>query len=126
ALQYVGCQLETLPNPLVQEGVFGFKTHFKDNLLEVSAIAPGSPAAAVLQLEDELVAVNGRRISGNLTALLRAGGPIELSLFRNKMLRQVTLAPGEDRYYQRYLVGKQLDAGPAQKENFERWLKQTH
>ncbi|MGV3642155.1 MAG: M61 family metallopeptidase, partial [Adhaeribacter sp.] len=47
ALQYVGCQLETLPNPLVQEGVFGFKTHFKDNLLEVSAIAPGSPAAAV-------------------------------------------------------------------------------
>ncbi|MGV3502650.1 MAG: M61 family metallopeptidase [Adhaeribacter sp.] len=126
ALDYVGCKLETLPGILVHESVYGFKTHLKDNLLEVSAIAPGSPAAAGLQLEDELVAVNGRRLTGNLTALLRNGGQVELTVFRNKMLRQVSLVPGPEAYYQRYQVSKLSQAETWQKENFQQWLKQVH
>jgi predicted metalloprotease with PDZ domain len=124
ALHYVGCTLVTQASAIVSEAAYGFKTLVKDNIVEVSGIAPGSPAAAALSLEDELVAVNGRRIAGNLAVLLSAPGPLELTLFRNKMLRQVTLQAGEGRYYQKYLVRQLPAAADWQQVNFRLWLKQ--
>jgi predicted metalloprotease with PDZ domain len=125
ALHYVGCSLVTQDSAIVSETVFGFKTLVKDNIVEVSGIAPGSPAAAALSLEDELIAVNGRRIAGNLMTLLSPAEPVELTFFRHKMLRQVTLQPGEQSYYPKYQVRKLPDAAAWQQENFRLWLKQA-
>jgi predicted metalloprotease with PDZ domain len=124
ALHYVGCTLVTQPSPIYSESVFGFKTALREHSLEVTGIAPGSPAEAVLSLEDELVAVNGRRIAGNLPALLKTGGAVELTLFRNKILRQVSLKPGAQGYYPSYKIEKLPAAAGWQQENFRLWLKQ--
>jgi predicted metalloprotease with PDZ domain len=124
ALHYVGCTLVALPSAILSEEVFGFKTAYREQVLEVTGIAPGSPAAAVLSLDDELIAVNGRRISGNLSGLLPGSHPVELALFRNKRLRQVILTPGEQSYYPKYRVSKLPDAASWQQENFRLWLKQ--
>jgi predicted metalloprotease with PDZ domain len=124
ALNYVGCTLLTQPSPILTEAVYGFKTAFREQVPEVTGIAPGSPAEAVLSLEDELIAVNGRQISGNLSALLSAASTVELTLFRNKMLRQVNLEPGGQTYYNKYQVNKLPDAAGWQQENFRLWLKQ--
>jgi predicted metalloprotease with PDZ domain len=125
ALHYVGCTLVAQASPFLSEAIYGFKTALKDNALEVTGIAPGSPAEALLSLEDELVAINGRRIAGNFQALLNTAAPVELTLFRNKMLRQVTLMAGNKSYYQKYLVRKLPGANDWQRENFRLWLKQA-
>lgn len=124
ALHYVGCTLLCQHSPVLSEAVFGFKTTIKEHNPQVTAIAPGSPAAAGLSLDDELVAVNGRRISNNLPALLNTSEPVELTLFRNKMLRQVRLVPGEQSFYNKYKVSKLPGAAAWQQENFRLWLKQ--
>jgi len=125
ALSYVGCTLNTQINLTLSEGKFGFKTTVKENILQVSGIAPHSPAAAVLSLEDELIAINGRRIEGNFTILLSQAETLELTLFRNKMLRQVTLIPDGMTYFPKYTVSKLPQATPEQKQNFATWLKQV-
>ena len=123
SLQYVGCTLKNQPNPSVSERKYGFKTALQENKLVVSSIAPQSPAAAVLSLEDELVALNGRRIEGNFLTLLDQAATVELTLFQNKMLRQVTLPYYEQEYFQKYSVAKLPDASFDQKQNFQLWLK---
>ncbi|MHC2991905.1 peptidase M61 [Pontibacter sp. HJ8] len=129
ALRYVGCTLQAGENALLYEGKFGFKTITDNQAIKVSAIAPDSPASAVLSVEDELIAVNNRKLEQNLQPLLAdtdLSQGIELTLFRNKQLRQVTLQPREQTYYTRYTVAKRPDATEAEKQNFRLWLKQEH
>ena len=125
ALHYVGCTLNTNLNPILSESKYGFKTTLKDNILQVSGLAPQSPAADVLSLEDELIAINGRRIEGNFATLLSQAETVELTLFRNKMLRQVTLKPDQQTYFPKYSVSKLPQASPEQRQNFAAWLKQV-
>jgi len=125
ALNFVGCTLNTQVNPTLSENKFGFKTAVKENSLQVSGIAPHAPAAAVLSLEDELIAINGRRIEGNFTILLSQAETVELTLFRNKMLRQIFLKPDGKTYFPKYTVSKLPQTTPEQKQNFAAWLKQV-
>jgi len=125
ALNYVGCTLNTQVNPILSESKFGFKTALKENILQVSGLTPYSPAATVLSLEDELIAINGRRIEGNFAILLGQAETIELTLFRNKMLRQITLKPDQQTYFPKYTISKLPQASLEQKLNFATWLKQV-
>jgi len=125
ALNYVGCTLNPHVSPTLSESKFGFKTALKENILQVSGIAPHSPATAVLSLEDELIAINGRRVEGNFANLLAQAETVELTLFRNKMLRQFTLKPNGQTYFPKYTVSKLPLASPEQKQNFTAWLKQV-
>lgn len=127
ALRYVGCTLKAEENALLYERVFGFKTIADNQTIKVSAVAPDSPASATLSVEDELVAVNGRKLEQNLQPLLadlELTQPVELTLFRNKRLRQVTLQPGQQTFYTKYTIAKRTDATEAEKGNFKLWLKQ--
>ncbi|PVY39207.1 M61 family metallopeptidase [Pontibacter virosus] len=127
ALRYVGCTLKAEENAMLYEGLFGFKIVADAQATKVTAIAPDSPASTALSVEDELVAVNGRKIEQNLQPLLAdtdlAQG-IELTLFRIKQLRQVRLQPSQQTYYTRYSIAKRPDATDAEKQNFKLWLKQ--
>ena len=123
-LRTVGCQLLVGENGSASEGTFGFRTVVKNERTEVSAIWPGSPAAAALTVDDEIVAVNGRRVDMNLQSLLSndAAG-YEMSVFRQNRLLTVSLAavPGVS-FGQRYAVGKLETADAAQQAGFSKWL----
>ncbi|WP_052732888.1 M61 family metallopeptidase [Hymenobacter terrenus] len=126
-LHTVGCQLLVAENGSASEGVFGFRTVVKNERTEVSAIWPNSPAATALTVDDEIVAVNGRRVDMNLQSLFNNGAAsYEISVFRQNRLLTVTLAavPGVS-FGQRYTVEKLETADAAQQEGFSKWLNWT-
>ena len=123
-LRTVGCQLLVGENASASEGQFGFRTVVKNERTEVNAIWPNSPAAAALTVDDEIVAVNGRRVDMNLQSLLSSGTPsYEVSVFRQNRLLTVTLAvtPGVS-FGQRYAVDKLATADAAQQRGYQQWL----
>ena len=123
-LHTVGCQLLVGENASASEGIFGFRTVVKNERTEVTAIWPGSPAAVALTVDDEIVAVNGRRVDMNLQSLLSSGAPqYEVSVFRQNRLLTVmlTATPGAG-FGQRYMVDKLETADTAQQQGFQQWL----
>ncbi|WP_324672980.1 M61 family metallopeptidase [Hymenobacter sp. GOD-10R] len=126
-LNSVGCQLRIRENASISEGIFGFRTAVKSERTEVTAILPGSPAAAALTVDDEIIAVNGRRVVMNLQSLFADGAQqYELSIFRQNRLLTVTLvAAAEQRFWQKITVEKLPDATPEQQASFQQWLKQA-
>jgi predicted metalloprotease with PDZ domain len=124
ALRYVGCALREHQNPLLYEGIYGFKISSEGNI-KVTAVAPDSPASEVLSIDDELVALNGRKLENNFQQLLALQpGEVELALFRDKELRLVRLEQNGKSYYSKFTVEKRQDATAEEKENFKLWLKQ--
>jgi predicted metalloprotease with PDZ domain len=126
ALNFVGCTLVQEENVSAAEGMFGFKTILKNERTEVTNILPHSPAAAVLTVDDEIIAVNGRRVQMNLQVLLNDGAPsYELSVFRHSRLLTVSLAPDPARrFWPKITIEKRPDATPEQQVSFRQWLKQ--
>ena len=124
-LHTVGCQLLIAENASASEGIFGFRTGMKNERTEVVAIWPASPASAVLTIDDEILAVNGRRVDMNLQVLLSSGEPTyEITVFRQNRLLTVSLTvlPGVT-FGQRYAVDKLETADAAQQRGFQQWLK---
>jgi len=124
ALHFVGCTLKKQQSPLVYESKFGFKIS-SDQHTKVTAVAPGSPASEALSVDDELIALNGRKLENNLQQLLALQPQtVELMLFRERQLRVVQLQPDGTDYYSKYTVEKRADATETAHENFKQWLKQ--
>ncbi|MFD2248654.1 M61 family metallopeptidase [Pontibacter ruber] len=125
ALRYVGCTLQETANPLLHKRFFGFKTTTENQSIKVAGIAPGSPASTALSIDDELIAVNSRKLEQNLQALLTEDiSLITLTLFRNKQLLTVLLQADKRTFYPKYTIAKRADATEAEKQNFKLWLKQ--
>ncbi|GAB2720742.1 peptidase M61 [Hymenobacter frigidus] len=123
-LHTVGCQLLVGENASASEGIFGFRTVVKNERTEVTAIWPGSPAAVALTVDDEIVAVNGRRVDMNLQSLLSgSAAQYEVSVFRQNRLLTVMLTamPGAG-FGQRYIIDKLETADTAQQQGFQQWL----
>ena len=123
-LHSVGCQLLVGENASDSEGTFGFRTVVKNERTEVTSIWPHSPAAATLTVDDEIVAVNGRRVDMNLQSLLSTGASAyEVSVFRQSRLLTMTLTVTPDvRFGRRYAIGKLETAVAAQQRGFQQWL----
>jgi len=126
ALELVGCGLLTQESFSASESLFGFRVIARNERTEVTDILPGTPAAATLTVDDEIIAVNGRKVAMNLQTLLDDGAPsYQLSVFRQNRLLTVTLtANAEQRYWQKITVEKRPDATPEQRASFRQWLKQ--
>jgi predicted metalloprotease with PDZ domain len=127
ALSFVGCTLQIEPNVSVAEGLFGFRSVVKNERTEITDILPGSPAAAALTVDDEIVAVNGRRVDMNLHSLLADNATsYEISVFRQNRLLTVTLTGSPDQlFWQKYTVEKLVEATAEQQVSFRQWLKQN-
>jgi predicted metalloprotease with PDZ domain len=128
ALKYIGCTLKQHENTLLYESRFGVKIT-ADQTIKVASVAPASPAFNKLSIDDELIALNGRKLEQNLQHLLQQLAPSEsitLTLFREKQLRQVILTPTAHTYYPKYAIEKRPDATIAEKENFKHWLNKEH
>lgn len=128
ALRWVGCQLVAYENASASEGIFGFRTALKSERTEVTYIWPGSPAATALTVDDEIVAVNGRRVEANLQSLLSTGAPTyELAVFRQSRLLVVELAALPAATFGiRYAVEILAEADETQKAGFQKWLNWPH
>ncbi|QCR24389.1 M61 family metallopeptidase [Pontibacter sp. SGAir0037] len=127
ALGFVGCALKETPSPLLYEQLYGFKTIADAQATKVTAIAPQSPASAYLSIDDELIALNSRKLEQNLQPLLADADstkPVTLTLFRDKKLREVQLQAQQASYYSKYTIEKRNDASDQEKQNFKQWLKQ--
>jgi predicted metalloprotease with PDZ domain len=127
ALRTVGCALMVQASGSASEGRFGFRTVVKNERTEVTDIYPDSPAARVLTVDDQIVAVNGRRVDMNLQNLLSTGQPAyDISVFRQDRLLTVTLRaePGR-RFWAKISVDKHPDATPAEQASFRQWLNQA-
>ncbi|MGI4835914.1 MAG: M61 family metallopeptidase [Janthinobacterium lividum] len=124
ALRTVGCQLVAYENSIISEGTFGFRTALRDNRVEITYLWPDSPAAAVLTVDDELVAINGRRAGANLQTLLAPGaGHYELAIFRQNRLVLLELAAQPNSLFgPRYAIEKLAEADENQQAGFEKWL----
>jgi predicted metalloprotease with PDZ domain len=124
ALHAVGCQLVAYENASASEGTFGFRTVVKNERTEVTYIWPSSPAAAVLTVDDEIVAINGRRVDMNLQSLLSTDAPLyEVAVFRqNRLVLVELLAQPDAAYGVRYAIEKLTDADEAQQAGFQKWL----
>ena len=123
-LHTVGCQLLVGENASASEGTFGFRTVVKNERTEVTGIWPGSPAAAVLTVDDEIVAVDGRRVDMNLQMLLGSGQPrYAITVFRQHRLLTVELAATPSTTFgPRYSINKLETADAAQQRGFQQWL----
>ncbi|RNI23718.1 M61 family metallopeptidase [Rufibacter latericius] len=126
ALEYVGCLLEKEPAVLGYESLYGFRLNPTITAASVvSYVAPNSPASMVLSVDDELIAINGRKLeNGNLVNLLKGHHEAELTLFRQKTLKTVKLKPDGKVYLPQYCVKKNPSATSEQQANFKAWLKQ--
>ncbi|CAN5881782.1 PDZ domain-containing protein [soil metagenome] len=126
AFDYVGCRLVTEESVAPSESLYGFKTLLREQTTVVTATVPGSPAWHHLSVDDEIVAVNGRKVEANFQILLgEQQKPVTLSVFRQKQLRTLSLpVPTAERYLQKYTVAKKENASYRKQENFRLWLKQ--
>ncbi len=123
-LQFIGFQLHVEESASITENWFGFKTIQKGDTTVISGIAPNSSAENLLSREDELVAVNGRKINHNLDKLISDREEIELSLFRNQRMMHVPLKRGAQSHYQQWSIIPALATTPAQQKNFDMWRGQ--
>ncbi|MBD2714298.1 M61 family metallopeptidase [Microvirga sp. STR05] len=127
ALSFVGCTLRIEENMSASEGLFGFRTVVKNERTEVTDILPGSPAAAAFTVDDEIVAVNGRRVDMNLQSLLSSSPEhhYEVSVFRQNRLLTVPLTAQEgQRFWQKITIEKLPEATAEQQASFKSWIKQ--
>ncbi|MFC5271133.1 M61 family metallopeptidase [Adhaeribacter terreus] len=124
ALRFVGCELREEQNPVSYERKFGFRAVMKKEWPNVSAIMPDAPAAFVFTTDDDIIAVNGRRVENNLNELFKDGESFEVAVFRNYQLRSVKLETTGRNFLNNYVVTKRPDATEAEKDNFQRWLNQ--
>jgi predicted metalloprotease with PDZ domain len=123
-LRTVGCQLVTAEHPSEAERVFGLRVAPKADRTNVAYIWPGSPAEAVLSVDDEIVAVDGLREIPNALQLLTAQAPTyELTILRQNKLRTVRLTAEPGRTFAPYYAVRKLsEADDAQRAGFAKWL----
>ena len=127
ALSFIGCTLRAEENQSVAEGVFGFRAVVKNERTEITDILPSSPAAAAFTIDDEILAVNGRRVAMNLQSLLSSSSEThyEVSVFRQNRLLTVPLtAQDGQQFWQKFTIEKLPKVTAEQRASFRSWLKQ--
>lgn len=126
-LHELGLELEILPNPVLYQRYFGFKTAHVNNSLVVSAIAPGSPAeTAGLQLGDVIMAANSVMAvtEETLNHIIQHSpdAPLEITARSLYAERVYKLQPGEG-YYNIYRLAKTANPTTEQVKFYCEWSK---
>lgn len=122
-LQWVGLKLQVKENPNSLARHFGLKVTEKDNLTFVSDIAPGSPSDELLSKNDEIVAVNGQRVTTNLEEQVNKQKEVRINFFRNHKLRKITLTANGTSYYNDVKIVPDKNISESQLINLQAWLR---
>ncbi|MBI4946406.1 MAG: M61 family metallopeptidase [Bacteroidetes bacterium] len=135
-IEYVGFQLHTSFSKKYHERHYGIKVSETTPATKVIAIYPNSVAEkAGIQLNDEIISINGYQIKNNLTEWSKyLGQPAfanasedksEVTLIVNNTgkTRIITFTPSSEDYYKTYFIQKTSTPTEAQKKNFNAWSK---
>ena len=124
-LRYAGLELQAIDSD--RKPWLGAQAYDQNGRTMVRAILAGSPAYdAGLDIGDELLAINGRRVRSSelqdRVAEFKAGDKVKVTFFRDDVLREleVTLRLQD---VPSYKVVKSANPTPLQKSIYESWLK---
>ncbi len=123
ALDHVGCELKAYATPKRFEYAYGFKGVQQNNTLTVNQIFPHSEAAEKLSLNDEIIAINNNKLNIAAESIIGKHPSINLNLFRNGELRQVTLHETETKYFKSFKIEKSAKPDEELLHNFNLWLQ---
>ena len=103
----------------------GFRTSAADGIVKVTSVKPGSPASDVgINIEDEVIAVNGFRITSSVDSRLsqyEVGEELEILISRRGQLKTLSLVIGqlESRSYRLRFVSR---PSKEQRRQLDLWL----
>ena len=125
---YAGCELVKRPSPEETENDYGFRTVIDNKATIVSAIAPNSPAFNEgLGRGDEIIAVNENKVEENIQEYFRLFSKERIVitvLTPMKVLKDITLAPGNEKYFPKYSIRKMKNPDRQRMDFFTSWLNQ--
>lgn len=128
AFEYLGLELTWQPAPNAAEQFFGFKFLDVNGLSKISQVVPYGPAwKAGLFAGDELIAVNGQAVRGNVGQWLNyycEGPEISLTVFSADQLKTFTLKkdPKGNTYYRLPLIKEKAERTEGQKAGWSAWF----
>lgn len=114
--------------PNTDQGFLGWQVRATDSALKITWVLPESPAAnAGLWPKDEVVAINGfkttKHSQDNLLKRLKAGQQIEVTFFRDNVLKNTTLTLSEPLFEMNQISVSQ-NLSPEAKLRIADWLNQ--
>jgi predicted metalloprotease with PDZ domain len=126
AFEYIGLELDHKPSPYYSQGRLGFKAIPNGTNFIVKVIYPGSPAnLGMLQIEDEIIAVNGYSCLGELDKWLKYfdNDLKHLTVLRAGRIIELTLPEVDRNFYMEYTVVPVAKSNTPQINAFEAWKK---
>ena len=120
-LHTVGCRLNVTDSESLGERFYGFRLLTREGKQLVGKIEPGSPADMVLSREDEIMAINGIRITDLPDELLEDGQEVNMTIIRRQKLMNVRLQQDGNTYFKQYTIVQQEKADETKKESFTKW-----
>jgi len=126
AFEYIGLELNHQTSSFYSHGRLGFKSIPQGLNFIVKMIYPGSPAnLGGLQLEDEIIAVNGYSCNGELDKWLKYfdNDSKHLTILRAGQVLQKTLPEVDRNFYMEYSVKKLAKMNTPQIKAFDAWSK---
>jgi predicted metalloprotease with PDZ domain len=122
-LKTVGCVLQEKLAESSAERNFGFRFSTKQDRIFVESIASSSPAEKSLSKDDEILAVNGKIVSGDFNSLLLEQKSLMLTVKRwGRNLDVKIEAENEGNYFLEYVIVCDVEAGEKERVKFEKWL----
>lgn len=122
ALSWVGLKLQRKENNHALQRLFGLKVMEKDGLTFVADTAPDSPADELLSKNDEIVAVDGVRVTTFLEEQVHTRTEVRISFFRNHQLKEAALKPAGTTFYQEIKIVPDPQATASQLESRREWI----
>lgn len=124
-LEQVGLRITNTRSRLYFENRFGFKVKYVgEKNAEITEVAPGSIAdRSGLSIGDEIMAINGIQLHGNLKEWCKyfQEETVILSVNTGMDTVKISLTPTEETYYRTRWAEKIREASDAQKERFKAW-----
>lgn len=117
-LSHFGLKLVPKHSSSLLENQFGIRI---DESQRVVKIIPGTEAYEKLQLQDELVAVNNRKLDGNEKEIMKNHKTLDLRLFRQNRLVEIQLNKSEHACFSFYEIILDEEASAQQEKNRAKW-----
>ncbi|MEX1000884.1 MAG: hypothetical protein WDZ35_02095 [Crocinitomicaceae bacterium] len=128
ALEQIGLELKMKPNPLHSIALLGIKTSISDGRTIIKNIYPGSSAdLGGVTLEDEVVGINGFKVTGDLNKWVEYFKDDSITLLINRKGRLIEIScPNVNKsYYPIYAIEKLKIPSNLQKRIFKKWSAHT-
>lgn len=125
SLDYIGYELMPQNNRPFFERSLGFKIQMTGEKTLVASVFPNSPAdKGGLALQDEIIAINGMRVEGNLSewcTYFSGSRKIVFTVASGKRMKEIQLAPDRNNYFPTYKVIRHKEITEQQKINYQLW-----